>query len=285
MSIEIQSAAMSLVPSSTVVEVLTLAGDVIRVMRVATYQVDPLTGHACPVKDGVHYESLQGERIDSSAIVRLADGPKAPPVAPMRIYFYGAGAPVYVENGVIYNLDGSIFNGSIDGYVPGYNQNTTVVRDIVWGVFPGDKYLPIRRTTVNGEATYSIDGNNISLIQIGAIAVAETLPPARFCYSNQVLKAGDTIALKELPLAGFAINYYAPLETICEPRVESAVIIQGAPMIGISGSARHNSNGMETIEVPEVRLEGKAVANVVLSFRCSPLLIDSVPVAIATSAS
>jgi hypothetical protein len=283
MSIEIQTAPIVFTPLTDKVDVLTVTGQIIPVIRKGTYQVDPVTGHSCAVIGSIRFEDLRGQPVDESTLVGLANQ-QVPELAPDRQYFWNPdSAPFYTEGGINYNLDGSLFTGDTSGYQPGYSCTPTITpttnESDAWAVYPDGQYLPIiKSVTTQGADTLptvyrQVDGTEF--IPTGPIVTE--LPAPKFKHTNQYLTTGLQLPTLDLPLAGWAIAWLAPMTTICNPSAVSAAFLNGERLIGTGGNARHDFDGMQTCEYPDLQLAGEAIANTTLSYRTTPIIISTIP--------
>lgn len=274
MALQIAANEISLNSSATIVRLVLIDGSKITAIRRATYQVNPENGHSCAVLGSVKFEDLFGQGLDENLIVSFSEDGEA--ALPPRQYFWSENStPIYIENGIAYNLDGTIYNGSLVGYQPGVASSICTTTSIVYAVY-GNMYLPLIKIVVGALVRYTTI-NNVSWAINAPIVLS--LPAPTFAHINQYLTAatidqlGDNI-LGEL--VGWAIAWYAPFATICDPTISDA-ILESVPLIGQSGTARHTVDAAKEVEIPNLLLTGNATANVLWSFRKSPIVIDEMP--------
>jgi hypothetical protein len=280
MSIEISSNPITLQPIATTIKVRMTDGQIMTVVRRATYQVDPVSGHSCAVKGSIGFEDVRGNPINENLLVGFSDEV----VAPVRTYFWSEnGNPIYVENGIAYSLDGGIYSGPLEGYQPGYPVSHHAANiKTVWAVY-GKSYLQLNAFTYNNITTYqTINGTAWS----GTAPIVLELPAPVFGHINKYIDSvSNTIdaviaALESAPgpLAGWAIAWVCPFPTTCEPMADaSQIFLDNEPLVGNSGRINQGCNGMETVQPPNLEIKGKAAANIVWHYRVSPVVIQDSP--------
>ncbi len=314
MSIQTNLAVPALQASEVPVTVKLGNGRVVSAVRVATYQINPLTGKGSIVKDTLKYLDVAGDEIDDVAELTFCNIPQGD-----TVMWFGSpdGSPIYLgDDNTFRNWDGTPFTGDTTGYQAGGGETNhhhhyadghtggtggtggdghgfiavpTIISAYAYFAFALGFFMPVRKltsVTVNADGSvtmgdaYYVGGQPIGLPE-GATVVDE-LPPSTFKMQPQIVRPGNrSVAPTDLPISGVSVSWVVMLPTIYDEddvlETPTNYVKVGDTVMTISDTINLNSEqALSTVIPPDVEVVGDAYAQITYRLRTSPILVTSI---------